>query len=343
MKNYKFKNPKYTELDSNLAAEKDFYFPKSQKCLYCYQPLQAHETHYHVKCLRKFFGLDYVPSLDYTPNNLPQLATQYLKQHVGVPGVQPKVSLSWHKKQDHNPVKKLTIVGLYGHFILKPQTSLYQNLPELESLTMKMAQTCGLKTVPFTLFPLKDGSLAYLTKRVDRHKQELYHMEDMCQLTERLTEDKYKGSHEQVGKTLQKVVEMPLLDLGNYYEYVLFCFLTGNADMHLKNWSVLETRPGYYGLAPAYDLLATKLVLPQDTEELALTLNGKKSKLKRKDFEAAYTTNGLSKKLLDSTLENFYYCRYELEELVNQSFVPDTMKEAFHTLLHQRMKQLEMF
>ncbi|MGL4631316.1 MAG: HipA domain-containing protein, partial [Leadbetterella sp.] len=159
------------------------------------------------------------------------------------------------------------------------------------------------------------------------------------QLTERLTEDKYKGSHEQVAKALLKYSDAPLLDVGNFYEYVLFSFLTGNADMHLKNFSLLETEDGKYTLCPAYDMLSTALVNPSDNEELALTLNGKKSKLKYDDFLAAYSNAGLSKKLLDKTLENFYYCRLEMAEVVNNSFLPNDLKDAYKELLALRFKR----
>jgi serine/threonine-protein kinase HipA len=214
-------------------------------------------------------------------------------------------------------------------------------LPELEDCTMKMAAVCGLKTVPHTLFPLQDGTLCYLTKRVDRTRTGMRHMEDMCQLTERLTEDKYKGSHEQIAKALVKYSDAPLLDVTNFYEYVVFSYLTGNADMHLKNFSLLETdERGKYMLSPAYDMLSTALVNKADTEELALTLNGKKSKLKYEDFLAAYKLSNLSQKLLDKTFENFYYCRHEMLEVVHKSFLAQDLKNDFEVLLLDKYKRL---
>src|SRR5690606_2026817 len=115
-------------------------------------------------------------------------------------------------------------------------------------------------------------------------------MEDMCQLTERLTEDKYYGSYEQIGKAILKHSVTPGLDVVNFFELVIFSFLTGNADMHLKNFSLLE-QPGMgMTLSPAYDLVNTALVNPTDDEEMALTLNGRKKKLKKQDFVAAMNT-----------------------------------------------------
>jgi serine/threonine-protein kinase HipA len=342
MKNYKNKNPLYTQRPLNQVFEPNAEYLKSGKrCYYCYDFLEKDEEQYHQACSKRFFGQAYVPKFEYDKEALADLAQQFVNANMAVTGVQAKVSLSWHRKQERNALKKLTIVGLYGDYILKPPSDYYRSLPELEDCTMKMAEVCGLKTVPHTLFPLQDGTVCYLTKRVDRTRTGMRHMEDMCQLTERLTEDKYKGSHEQVAKALMRFSEAPLLDVTNFYEYVLFSFFTGNADMHLKNFSLLETDVrGKYMLCPAYDLLSTALVNKADKEELALTLNGKKSKLNYNDFLAAYTLAGLSQKLLDKTLENFYYCRYEMLEVVNKSFLPEDLKQEFELLLMERFSRL---
>lgn len=355
MKNYKTKNPMYgfmpnttnavlsrqEELENVVNETLEPYGEPKNKCLYCYETLPSQAYNFHDYCSKKFFGQAYVPTFEYDKEALAALAKEFLNANMAVSGVQPKVSLSWFKKAEKNTVKKLTIVGLYGDYILKPSSDYYDFLPEMEHCTMKMAATCGLHTVPNTLFVLADGTLCYLTKRVDRTKTGMKHMEDMCQLTERLTEDKYKGSHEQVAKAVIKFSDAPLLDVGNYYEYVVFSFLTGNADMHLKNFSLLETQqPGKYMLAPAYDLLCTALVNRADKEELALTLNGKKSNLNYNDFATAFKLAGLSQKFLDKTLENFYYCRLEMKKVIDQSFLPDNLKIEYYQYLLVRYERL---
>jgi serine/threonine-protein kinase HipA len=347
MKNYKKKNPQYTndhfsKLESSksvMQASEPTQSYHKNRCLYCYENLD--QGHFHLACTKKFFGQAYEPSLDYNREDMQELAKKIIGSNQGVTGVQPKISLSWYRKNEDNRVKKLTIVGLYGDYILKPASDHYRSLPELEDCTMHMAEVCGLRTVPHTLFYLNDGSLSYLTKRVDRIKKEKRHMEDMCQLSERMTDDKYKGSHEQVAKLLMKYSASPMLDVTNFYEYVMFSFLTGNADMHLKNFSLLETsQRDAYTLAPAYDLLNTKLVNPNNQEELALTLNAKKSKLSYKDFLAAYTTSNLTQKVLDSTVENFYYCRFEMKEILYRSFLPEDMKSDYEKLFDERMVRM---
>ncbi len=340
MKNYKNKNPQYAELEEGYRlAEPTINLQPRNRCLFCYEAL-AVGSNYHLACCKKFFGQAYEPSFEYSKDDMKQLAQQVLATHQGVTGVQPKISLSWHGKGEDNRIKKLTIVGLYGDYILKPPSDFYPSLPELEDCTMKMAEVCGLKVVPHSLFLLADNTMCYLTKRIDRVKKQKLHMEDMCQLSGRLTEDKYKGSHEQVAKLIMKYSSNPMLDVANFFEYVVFSFLTGNADMHLKNFSLIESGSDDFILTPAYDMLNTKLVNPSDMEELALTLNAKKSKLNYNDFLAAYTTSKLTQKLLDQTLENFYYCRLEMKEMLYKSFLPQAMKLEYEKLLDERMERL---
>lgn len=338
MKNYKKKyHQRKQELHEAVHENSTAY---GQLCLHCYLPLHAADLTLHQACSKRFYGLPAAPQLNYGHAELKELALRIVQSRMAVTGVQPKISLSLYRKQDRNMVKKLTIVGLYGDYILKPPSEHYAELPELESATMHMAEVCGLAVVPHSLVHLHDGTLCYITKRVDRTKQGKLRMEDMCQLSERLTEDKYKGSHEQVAKLLLRHSSTPLLDVTNFYELVLFCFFTGNSDMHLKNFSLLE-RPGLgMSLSPAYDLLPSTLVLPSDTEELALTLNGKKKKLKYADFLAAYQNSGLSQKILDQTLELFVYAKPEMEEKLEASFVSVPTKLRYKELMHKRYKQL---
>lgn len=253
------------------------------KCLYCYKPLAEGERDYHKACARKIFESATAPELPYTQANIKQLAREIVTASTTVTGVQAKLSLDIARGLKNEP-QRFTIVGLWGRYILKPQTDLYPHLPELEDVTMHMAEAAGLKTVPHSLIRFADGELCYITRRIDRTKKgEKIAMEDMCQLSERLTEDKYKGSYERIAKIIKERSSAPLLDVVNFWEVVVFSWITGNADMHLKNFSLY--RPSFvYSLTPAYDLLSTALVMPEDTEELALTLNGKKRKLTRTDF-----------------------------------------------------------
>jgi serine/threonine-protein kinase HipA len=261
---------------------------------------------FHPDCSRKIFGTRVPPRLPYDEKQMLELGKQVIKSHVAVTGVQPKLSLDIEKTGRHigkMEPKRFTIVGLWGGYILKPPTSAYPQLPQLEDLTMHLAALSGIATVPHSLIRMQSGILAYITKRIDRVRSEKIHMEDMCQLTERLTENKYKGSYEQIAKAIIKYSINPGLDMIDFFEQVVFSFLTGNADMHLKNFSLIK-RPGIgYMLSPAYDMIPSSLVTEGDNEELALNLNGKKRKLQKKDFDAFV----IAVKLLEErSVENIY-------------------------------------
>ncbi len=172
------------------------------KCLYCYKELDEGEVDFHKACSKKFFGMPEAPELPYSLDELDSLAAQVIRSQTTLTGVQAKLSLHIDR---HARSKRLTIVGLWGDYIFKPQTQEYRNLPENEDLTMHLAEIAKIKVVPHTLIRLKDGTLGYLTKRIDRTADgEKRPMEDMCQLTERQTEYKYKSSYEQIAKVIAK-------------------------------------------------------------------------------------------------------------------------------------------
>ena len=311
------------------------------RCLFCYQPLPAEGSAYHPACSRKLFGRPTPPAFPYSEAELLALAEQIVRRHITVTGVQPKLSLALAATGEAAQPTRLTIVGaLHGEYILKPPTPHYPSLPEVEDLTMHLASLAGLPTVPHGLLQLAGGALAYVTRRIDRVKGQKRAMEDMCQLTERLTEHKYDGSHEQVAKAILKYSANPGLDVVNYYELVLFCFLTGNADMHLKNFSLLHTPGLGYNLAPAYDLVATALVNPADTEELALTLNGRKRKLKFADFQQAAQRAGVPEKAMAALFTRFARARPAWHRFIDDSFLSEELKQGYHELLACRFEQL---
>lgn len=315
------------------------------KCLFCYKDIEDEEFikyEFHKSCSRKFFGKNTPPILDYTQSEMLELAEKVIKSQRTVTGVQPKLSLSSKKMTDDSAIERFTIVGLWGKFILKPQTMLYEQLPEIEGLTMHLAGLSKIKTVEHSLIRLKSGELAYITKRIDRLKNKKLHMEDMCQLTERQTEHKYKGSHEQVAKTIKIYSNNPGFDIVNFYELVLFCFLTGNNDMHLKNFSLLKDINLNYNLCPAYDLVASELVVEGDDEELALNLNGKKKKIKRNDFSIAMKTSGMNDKSIENVFKKFKKLQNKWHTLINESFLSNEFKENYHNMIVEKYKQLNI-
>ena len=312
----------------------------NKRCLYCYLPLTEREIDFHSSCSKKIFGVSLPPELPYTEANMEDLAVRVVKSQTTVTGVQPKLSLHLASAEKPYLAKKFTIVSMWGGYILKPPSSHYPQLPEVEDLTMHLATIAKIKVVPHSLIRLASGNLAYITKRIDRVKSEKLHMEDMCQLTERLTEDKYRGSHEQIAKAILKYSANPGLDVVNFFELVLFSFLTGNADMHLKNFSLIHQPALGPVFSPAYDLVSTALVNPNDDEDLALTLNGKKKKIKRTDFIAAFETLGLDAKQQENVFKKMEKAREPWLKFIDISFVNKEMKSAYKKLIQERFERL---
>jgi len=311
------------------------------KCLFCYQELQAGQTDFHSECSQKMFASTLPPILPYTREQLSELAEQVIRSQTTITGVQPKLSLDLDNKGKNTP-QRFTIVGLWGKYILKPQTDLYPQLPENEDITMHLAEIAGIRTVPHSLIRFADGELCYITKRIDRNKKgNKIPMEDMCQLSERLTEHKYKGSYEQIAKLILQFSNIPKLDLLNFWQQILFCWLTGNADMHLKNFSLYTLTKGQYILTPAYDMLSTALAMPEDTEELALTLNGKKRKLNRTDFEKAFSQSGLDSKVIKNLFFRFENIFPQWQAFIEISFLSNEQKKKYKELIEEKLNLLK--
>ena len=304
------------------------------RCLFCYKDLKEGQTDYHPACARKFFGTKEAPKLPYIRAQLGDLARKVVRAQTTLTGVQAKLSLDINRGGRNEP-DRFTIVGLWGRFILKPQTNSYRALPELEDLTMHLAEAAKISVVPHSLIRFSDGELCYITRRIDRLDDgNKVPMEDMCQLTERLTEYKYKGSYEQIAKAIRRYSSAPQLDVVNFWEVVVFSWLTGNADMHLKNFSLYNPMHGGYTLTPAYDM-------PEDPEELALTLNGKKRKLRKADFIKSITASGVDEKVIDNMARRFGRVLPKWFELIDRSFLPEDLCRAYKNLILRRMIMLK--
>ena len=205
---------------------------------------------------------------------------------------------------------------------------------------MRIAEAFGIRVVPSSLIRLASGELAYITKRIDRtDKGEKIHMLDMFQITEAF--DKYKSSMEKVGKAIHNYSANTSLDKVLFIELSVFCFLTGNNDMHLKNFSMIESPSGWI-LAPAYDLLNVSIVNPDDSEELALTLDGKKKKLKWEHFEKLGTGLDLTNKQIQGVHDRMIKHKPKAMKWIDTSFLSDQMKMAYKNMMEKRYEQLNM-
>ena len=317
-------------------------------CLCCGKPFKALATKierdiygWHFSCIHDFFGTSKFPDIDVSKEVLNQIAIDNTNKGFTVPGVQKKLSL--HLSQEDNP--RLTLVNYPTGYILKPQTEEYVALPEMEYLVMQMAEASGIKTVPFALLrlPSQDNAYVYITKRIDRVNGQMLAMEDFCQLDGRLTEDKYRGSYERCGKIVSKHSSTKGFDTTELFIRIVFSFAVGNSDMHLKNFSLIETSEGSnkYSLSAAYDMLSTNVVIPADKEQLALTINGKKQNIRRKDFIILADSIGITEKSAEKMIEKIVKLKDKYITMCRESYMPDDMKEALENLIEKRISILQ--
>ncbi len=312
----------------------------SDRCLVCMLGLESAEHLYHKQCAQNLFGFSHAPTVDVSTQDLDQLALLQINQRLTLTGVQKKLSLSPIKDEKK---ERLTVVGLDGRFILKPPTAEYPEMAEIEHLSMKLASQQDIPMAECGLVYLSSGELSYITKRFDRLNNEKIQMEDFCQLSERSTSKKYNGSSESLGKVIDKYSEQPQDDKLTLFQIILFSFWIGNADMHLKNFSLWQDpRSKSVRLSPGYDFLSTRLLISakEDKEELALPVNGRKTKIKWNDFLALGTNLKIPLKVMERVREKMLDSLFDAEALIARSFLSDVKKDEFNTLITERSKRL---
>jgi len=311
------------------------------KCLYCYKELDAIDGgDYHTKCIKAFYGTKTAPALPYRLEEMERLAKEAVELSVTVPGVQPKLSLGWIKstlEDGHNG--RLTIMdALEGLYILKPQNIQYEQMPENEHLSMKLAELFKIDVVPSNMIRLASGELCYITKRIDRKKDnEKVHMIDFLQIFE--LEDKYLGTMENLGKNIGELSVNTLMDKLRFFELTLFSYIIGNNDMHLKNFSMWLSEIGWV-LSPAYDLLNVKLVLPKDSDETALLLGGKKKNFNKGYFNRFGGVLQLNEKQINAVYKKLNTWLPKAIKLIDVSFLNDNYKTQYKDLITQRVNIL---
>lgn len=276
-------------------------------------------------------------------HDFPYNKSEQLKEAVAratkmsIQGVQPKLGARL------NAVAEIfEIADQGGTFIIKPQNDLYEELPENEDVTMRMAAAVGIETPLHGMLYSKDGSRSYFIKRFDRlPKKRKVAVEDFAQLTGATRETKYSSSMEKVAAVIDQFCTFPLLEKERFFRLTVFNFLTGNEDMHLKNFSLIR-RNDKVELSPAYDLLNTTIVLRKPQEELALTLAGKKSKMTRENLVDYFGKErlGLAAIRIEKILLEIKSQKGNWNDLLDRSFLSDEMKSKYQELLNQRWMRI---
>ena len=305
------------------------------RCPISYEPCEG-DNKYSQKGLKTLSKqLKSLNAFPYTAKEQVQLAVE-LASKISIQGVQPKLSVILNVKNED-----FEIVEIGGKFILKPPHQLYEEVPQNEDLTMRLAQTVGIKVPIHGMIYNNDQSLSYFIKRFDRIGRHKVAVEDFSQLLEYTRETKYESSMEKIISVIEKQCTFPLLEKVKLFRLTLFNFLVGNEDMHLKNFSIIRQKDKIE-LSPAYDLLNTTILFSAK-EEIALPIRGKKSKISRSDLFEYFAIErlGLSTELIDKEFLNFEKCLPVWEHLVGISFLSEKMRERYWDLVKSRWQRLQ--
>jgi serine/threonine-protein kinase HipA len=305
------------------------------KCLSCHvlETESKLSDGYHPRCARRLFGTTRPPGVPFRATDVTREA-QKMVGKMSISGVQPKLSVI------HDPIKhQVLVVERGGLYILKPQTERFESIPENENLCMNIASTFGIEVPPHGLLPLLDGSLVYLVKRFDRLEDgSKLQQEDFQQLLQ--IDDKYDGSYERIANYIKEHSSVPVLDLIRLFERALLFYTLGNGDAHLRNFSLLRSEEIGYQLSPAYDIVNSRLVLPEEQEEVCLSLQGKKNRLSGRDFFRLAEHFGLTRKQADNSLVRLHDLKSTIEAMIRGSLLRSDLREDFFEIFRDRMTRL---
>ena len=303
------------------------------RCLCCQKEIEG-EGRYHPKCLNKLFGVSWIPKIPFGIGDMPAEVSKSGAK-MSISGVQIKASVKVDREK-----QEIVMVQTGGTHVLKAEPNEYPELPQNENCCMNIAQDLGMDVPPHGLFLMADGKLGYLIKRFDRlDNGEKIHKESISQILSIKTEDKYKGSLEKVGKTIQQNTKNIGLDLINFFERVLLSFLTGNGDMHLKNWALITLPNGEMHLAPCYDFVCSKIYIPNE-EDFALTINGRKNKIRKGDFIALGMSLKIEPKAIENALNRFKDTRSTILEILSHSELSAERMKRFDEVIRSRYEHL---
>lgn len=300
-------------------------------CLSCQksEPDRDLPWNYHSSCSRNLFRSTRPPQVPFGTTDLVTEA-QKMVGKMSISGVQPKLSvIHYHKRHE------IIVVARGGLYILKPPTERFESLPENENLCMNIAAAYGMEVPPHGLLPLRDRAMAYVIKRFDRVEDgSKLQQEDFQQLLQK--DDKYDGSYERIANFLKKHSSVPGLDLIRLFERALLFYVVGNGDAHLKNFSLLRTQEVGYQLSPVYDIVNSRLVLPEEKEDMCLSIQGKKNRLSHEDFVRLSEHFGLTRKQADNSFSRLNELKPTIESMIGTSFLKESLKDTFLEIFRER-------
>lgn len=302
-------------------------------CRICLDPVQG-DSPYHGECLESLFGIRTVPRLDFSLPSLLREATD-MAGKMSISGMQEKVSLRLSDDRT-----RLEVAASGGRYILKPEPSRFDFLPQNEHLTMRLARLVDIEVPPCGLFELTDGTMAYLVKRFDRKEDGTKRpVEDFCQLAGKPLRDKYDGSGELCVRVLRNYASEPLIEIRKLLKRLVFSAFVSNGDQHLKNFSMFTEQTELRRLTPAYDLLCTRLAIPGDRNQ-ALSLGGKRNNLTRTVWLAFARYCQIPEPAAVRVLSDQLDALDGSIALVRRSFLPVHQKAEFEAILRGNRETL---
>lgn len=278
------------------------------------------------------------PILPIIPISLEEISVeaQKLAGKLSISGVQPKLSVRLEGD-------KLRPVAVDGQFILKPHTQQFAELPQNEYLCMQMGGKFDLNTAESILLELSDGTPAYLVKRFDRFKKgrhmEKLSCEDMHQILG--GPNKYAGSCEQIAKVINQYCNFAPLELQRFFEISIFNFIIGNGDAHRKNFSLLTSEKGIVALSPVYDLVSSRLVIPEEEDEMALTIDGKHNRLCRRDFVSFAVNIGVDVNYAEKRITELTGLQDDFAALIEESRLTSHLRQQLNEIIAERLGRLK--
>lgn len=281
--------------------------------------------------LKGLFGRAQMPAAAFGLADFPSLAAQH--NGMSISGAQIKLSAKLNTQ-----TWSLEVVSAGGTHILKPEPERFPELPQNEELCMNIAEEMGLPVPPHGLFEMSDGKVCYIIKRFDRLDDGTkLQKETMYQLLQ--SRDKYKGTMESIGKMIRTYNQNVGLDSQDFFERTLLCFLTGNGDMHLKNWAVLIKENKEVSLAPCYDFVCSKIYIPNETD-FALSIRGRSNKLNRADFEYLAQSLQIELKASKSIFDKYHAAEKKILGMAADSKLNPGLKKKIFDVFSSRYKRL---
>ena len=274
---------------------------------------------------------------------------------LSVSGVQEKLSAILSGNE-----LRLTKPGEHGHYIIKPAPGYkylrYRNqIPANEHLTMQIAsQVFGIKTAMNGLIFSQDGSPAYLTRRFDYDKTgKKINQEDFASLAQKTTLThgkgfKYTGSYEDAAAILKENVSAWRVEMVRFFKLIVFNYIFGNGDAHLKNFSLQQTYSGDYIMSPAYDLLNTSIhvndedfalkegLMPEAVWSDVYSSTGHPC---REDFVTFGNRIGGLPKKIEEVINEFSQENVRIKEMIENSYLDNRTKRMYLRLYHERLQR----